>query len=110
MRLGGIDAVRGFSEGSEGGEIGMRWNLEGYTPDFGRNDVKVRALAFFDAGEVQPVGGARSSISSAGLGVRAGYAEQFAWRMDAGRILNAGNDPAQRTGDWRVHLGLSASF
>lgn len=110
MRLGGVDAVRGFSEGSESGEIGRRWNLEGYTPDFGKGDVKARALLFFDMGEVQSDVGARSSISSAGLGLRAGFAEQFMLRMDAGRIINAGNDPAQRAGDWRVNLGLSASF
>lgn len=110
MRLGGADAVRGFSEGSEGGERGLRWNLEGYTPDFGRGDARVRALAFFDGGEVRPMLGPRSSISSAGLGLRAGYTGQFTLRADAGRILNAGSDPAQRVGDWRAHLGLSASF
>lgn len=111
MRLGGVDAVRGFSEGSEGGEIGMRWNLEGYTPDFGKGDVKARSLAFFDAGEVRSSSTGYSSISSAGFGLRASYAEQFMLRMDAGRIINAGgNDPAQRVGDWRVNFGLSASF
>ncbi len=110
MRLGGIDAVRGFSEGSEGGEIGRRWNLEGYTPDLGKGNLKTRALAFFDAGEVQSRNGARSSISSAGLGLRAGYADQFTLRIDAGRIINAGTDPAQRVGDWRANLGLSASY
>ena len=112
MRLGGADAVRGFSEGSEGGESGLRWNLEGYTPNFGKGDVMARALVFFDAGEAKsndPLR-PRTSISSAGLGLRAGYAEQFTMRMDVGRIINAGNDPAQRAGDWRAHLGLSASF
>lgn len=110
MRLGGVDAVRGFSEGSEGGEIGMRWNLEGYTPDFGKGNLKARSLAFFDAGEVRSSSTGYSSISSAGLGLRASYAEQFMLRMDAGRIINAGSDPAQRVGDWRVNFGLSASF
>ncbi len=110
MRLGGVDGVRGFSEGSESGESGARWNLEGYTPDFGKGDARVRALAFFDAGQVRTSGGARSSISSAGFGMRAGYAEQFTLRMDAGRIINAGNDPVQRVGDWRVNFGLSANF
>ena len=112
MRLGGADAVRGFSEGSEPGESGMRWNLEGYTPDFGKGDVRARALAFFDAGEVKPNDPIRprSSISGAGFGLRAGYAGQFSLRMDAARIINAGNDPAQRVGDWRAHLGLTANF
>jgi len=110
LRLGGADGVRAFSEGSEGGEVGMRWNLEGYTPDFGKGDVKMRALAFFDAGEVDNRNTGRSTISGAGLGLRASYAEQFSLRMDAGRIVNAGNDTAQRVGDWRAHIGLSASF
>lgn len=110
MRLGGADAVRGFAEGSEGGESGMRWNLEGYTPDLGKGDVRARVLAFFDAGEVKITNGAKSSISGAGLGLRVGYGEQFSLRMDAARIVNAGTDPAQRVGDWRAHLGLSASF
>lgn len=110
MRLGGVDAVRGFSEGSEGGETGVRWNLEGYTPDFGNGEQKLRALLFFDAGEVRPTIGARSSISSAGFGLRASFDEQVMLRMDAGRILNAGNDAAQRVGNWLLHLGLAANF
>ncbi|MDD4928858.1 MAG: ShlB/FhaC/HecB family hemolysin secretion/activation protein [Gallionella sp.] len=110
IRLGGVDAVRGFSEGSEGGESGNRWNLEWYTPDFGKGDAKTRALAFFDGGEVSSANGSRSSISSAGFGLQAAYIEQYTLRMNAGRIINAGNDPTQRVGDWRIHLGLSASF
>ncbi len=111
MRLGGVDAVRGFSEGSESGDIGMRWNLEGYTPDFGKGSVKARVLLFFDTGEARfNDARPRSSISSVGVGLRAAYVEQFMLRMDAGRIVNTGNDPAQRAGDWRVNLGLSASY
>lgn len=115
FRLGGADAVRGFAEGSEGGESGARWNLEGYTPDFGKGDLRTRALVFFDAAEVkssQPDQRtfARSSISAAGIGVRASYQERFSLRCDAGRIINAGNDALQRVGDWRMHLSLSATF
>ncbi|HEX7454961.1 MAG TPA: hypothetical protein VF296_02870, partial [Gallionella sp.] len=68
------------------------------------------ALAFFDAGEVRSSFSGYSSISSTGFGLRTSYAEQFTLRMDAGRIINAGNDPVQRVGDWRVNLGLSAIF
>lgn len=110
IRLGGSDGVRGFAEGSEGGDTGVRWNLEGYTPDFGRNDITVRALAFFDAGQVKSANGARSSISGAGLGLRAGVASRYSLRMDAARIINAGTDPLQRVGDWRAHIGLAATF
>lgn len=111
MRLGGTDAVRGFSEGSAGGDSGIRWNLEGYTPNLGSGDFMVRALAFFDTGEARLANGTKSSISGAGMGLRANYTEQFSLRLDAARIIH--NDPAdqlQRVGNWRVHIGLSASF
>ncbi|OGS98608.1 MAG: hypothetical protein A3F73_03965 [Gallionellales bacterium RIFCSPLOWO2_12_FULL_59_22] len=110
MRLGGANAVRGFSEGSVGGEKGTRWNLEGYTPDFGSGDFRARGLVFFDAGETRSANGVRSSISGAGIGLRAGFAEQFSLRFDAARIINADTDPTQQEGDWRAHIGLSASF
>lgn len=110
MRLGGADAVRGFTEGSVGGETGLRWNLEGYTPDLGNGDVRARALVFFDMGETRSFSGVKSSISGAGFGLRAGFTEQFSLRLDAARILNADTDPLQRVGDWRAHIGLSASF
>ena len=110
MRLGGADAVRGFSEGSVAGEKGTRWNLEGYTPDFGRGDVMARGLVFFDAGEIRSANGTKSSISGAGIGLRASFAEQFSLRLDAARIINADTDPLQQKGDWRAHIGLSATF
>lgn len=110
MRLGGADAVRGFAEGSVGGETGMRWNLEGYTPDLGRGDIGARGLAFFDTGEIRYANGTKSSISGAGIGLRASFAEQFSLRFDAARIINADTDPLQRVGDWRSHIGLSATF
>lgn len=110
FRLGGADAVRGFAEGSVNGESGARWNVEGYTPNFGKGDLRTRALLFFDAGETKAANGTRSSVSSAGLGLRASYQERFSLRCDAGRIINADTDPLQRVGDWRMHLSLSASF
>lgn len=110
MRLGGADAVRGFSEGSVGGEKGTRLNLEGYTPNFGSGDIMARALVFFDAGEAESASGLRSSISGAGFGLRASFAEQFLLRFDVANIINADTDPLQQVGDWRAHIGLSASF
>jgi len=112
MRLGGADAVRGFTEGSESGESGARLNLEGYSPDFGKGGFRARALAFVDTGAARPNDPLRprSSIAGAGFGLRASYAEQFFLRMDAARITNAGNDPLQREGDWRLHVGLTATY
>jgi hemolysin activation/secretion protein len=88
----------------------VRWNLEGYTPDFGSGDVNARGLVFFDGGETRSATGARASISGAGIGLRASFADQFSLRLDAARIINADIDPLQQTGDWRAHVSLSASF
>lgn len=110
IRLGGADAVRGFSEGSEGGESGARLNVEGYTPDLGAGDFRTRALAFYDAGQATTADGVKTSIAGAGLGLRANYAEQYALRADLARIMKAGTDPEQRAGKWRAHLSLNATF
>ena len=110
IRLGGADAVRGFSEGSEGGESGARLNVEGYTPDFGMGNYRARALAFYDAGQVTTAAGVKTTISGAGLGLRANYAEQYALRVDLARIMKAGTDPEQLAGKWRAHLSLNATF
>lgn len=110
LRLGGMDGVRGFTEGSEGGETGLRGNLEGYTPALNRWNLNTRALAFIDAGQANASNGSRARIASYGAGIRTSYANQLMLRMDIGRILKAGNDPQQQVGDWRVHLGLSATF
>lgn len=110
IRLGGADAVRGFSEGSVGSDKGLRWNMEGYTPDFGKGDFKTQGLVFFDTGETRSSAGARSSISSAGFGLRGSFTERYSLRLDAARIINADTDPVQRVGDWRAHFSLLATF
>lgn len=110
LRLGGADAVRGFSEGSEGGEAGTRLNLEGYTPDFGKGDIRARALLFYDVGQAKPANGAKTTIAGAGLGLRISYTEQFSMRLDRAQITNAGTDPLQSAGDWRWHAALNATF
>lgn len=110
MRLGGADGVRGFSEGSETGEIGARMNVEGYLPVYEAGGAKLRALVFWDGGKVTAKSGSSIAISSAGFGLRSAYTNQYSFRMDAGRIMKAGNDPQQLKGDWRIHASLSATF
>ena len=110
IRMGGADAVRGFSEGSEGGETGGRLNLEGYTPDFGRGDFGLRAMVFYDRGQVKPTNDVTTTVASVGLGLRASYTEQLSMRLDWAQIRDAGTDPAQQVGDWRWHASLNASF
>ena len=109
MRLGGMYGVRGFAEGSEAGEQGTRWTLEGYTPSFSEWDIDNRALMFFDGGKVSSHGGLHSSITSAGLGLRSTW-KDFSARLDLARIGKAGSDPLQKVGDWRGHFELSTSF
>ena len=110
IRLGGADAVRGFSEGSEGGETGVRLNLEVYTPDFGKGDFRVRALVFYDAGKATPANGIKASIAGAGVGLRINYTDFLSMRLDRAQIKNAAEDPAQSAGDMRWHATLNASF
>ena len=109
MRLGGMNGVRGFTEGSEAGESGTRGTLEVYTPEMNGGGVKNRGLVFFDGGNVHSRSGVRSSITSAGLGVRSSW-EQVSFRLDAGRIGKAGLDPLQKAGSWRLHASVSATF
>jgi len=110
LRLGGSDGVRGYSEGSEGGESGVRGNLELYSPAFNRWSINTRGVFFFDAGAATASNGMKSSISGYGVGMRTGFGEQINLRMDAGRILKAGSDPQQPAGTWRIHAALTASF
>ncbi len=110
MRLGGADGVRGFSEGSESGEQGGLCNFEGYAPALQLGNGSARALLFVDGGAVYPKDANRIAVASAGLGMRASYSDSIGLRLDAGRIVNAGTDPNQLQGDWRIHASLSGTF
>jgi hemolysin activation/secretion protein len=110
IRMGGADGVRGFSEGSEGGESGTRVNLEGYSPDFGSGNLGLRAMLFYDMGWASPTDGETVTVKSLGAGLRASYTEQLSFRLDWAQIKDAGNDPEQVVGDWRWHASLNASF
>lgn len=110
IRLGGADGVRGFSEGSEGGETGVKANFEVYTPSATIWAYEGRALAFYDTGRVSAKSGASSTIASSGVGLRASSGSQLSLRTDFGWILDEGVDPLYRKGDWRVHASMSVSF
>ncbi|TNC99618.1 MAG: polypeptide-transport-associated domain-containing protein [Gallionellaceae bacterium] len=110
MRLGGADGVRGFSEGSETGEVGVRYNIETYSPALETSGAKLRGLVFLDGGGVKAKAGGSTDISSAGFGLRTAITETSSLRLDAGRIIKAGNDPQQLKGDWRIHAALMATF
>jgi hemolysin activation/secretion protein len=111
IRLGGAYGVRGFSEGSEGGDSGERLNLEGYTPDFGTGEIRARALVFYDAGQVTySSNSVKTTIGSVGIGLRANYGDRISLRCDVATIEKAGTDPDQQAGDWRTHASLTAVF
>ena len=110
IRLGGMDSVRGFTEGSEGGDRGVKVNEEIYTPALAKWHLNTRALIFYDAGQASTNLGSNVSIASYGVGVRSAYSETVSFRMDAGRIAKDGTDPQQVKGDWRIHFALSAIF
>ncbi len=109
MRLGGMNGVRGFSEGSEAGEKGMRWTVETYTPSSSYWGMDGRALVFLDGGRVSSRSGVHSAITSAGVGVRSVYRD-VTLRLDVARIGKAGTDPLQKVGDWRAHFELASTF
>lgn len=110
IRLGGMDGVRGFSEGSEGGDRGIKVNEEIYTPALLKWRLNTRALVFYDAGQASTNLGTNVSIASYGVGLRSAYSDSVSFRMDAGRIAKDGTDPQQVKGDWRAHIALAATF
>ncbi len=110
IRLGGMDAVRGFAEASEGGDRGNRGTLEFYTPASQKFRLNTRGLIFYDAGQASTNLGANVAIASYGVGMRSAYSDAVSLRLDAGRISKAGTDPTQVAGDWRIQFALSTIF
>jgi len=113
IRLGGADGVRGFSEGSEGGDSGLRMNVEAYSPNFGSSDLMARALVFYDMGKASsniPGSTVSTSIAGAGFGFRVNKGDRYALRVDFAKITKEGNDPQQMKGDGRVHASFNANF
>ncbi|MEQ1913880.1 MAG: ShlB/FhaC/HecB family hemolysin secretion/activation protein [Sideroxydans sp.] len=110
IRLGGVDGVRGFAEGSEGGENGMKLNLEAFAPLFEQDKFNLRGLIFFDWGTAKSKANSATAISALGFGLRSTFSEQYSVRLDAGRIVKAGNDPQQKVGNWRLHASMVATF
>lgn len=91
--IGGAFSVRGFSERQFANDSGIFANFEVYTPEIASlfkldNSNKLRFLAFYDIGHVvrnQPLvnDAARTSLSSAGLGLRLTHDNNVSIRLDA---------------------------
>lgn len=114
---GGAGSVRGFREREVAGDQGHFAGAEIQTPNWCPANaafaVQCRALAFVDAatvsrnkalpGEVQ-----RTSISSAGLGLRFVLDRSVSMQVDYGRVIDGGGTRA--AGDSRVHVALALSY
>jgi hemolysin activation/secretion protein len=116
--LGGWNSVRGFFEREFASDRGFYGTLELYTPNIGPRITwsgidSLRLLAFYDAGGLtrnNPAPGdtVHQSVSSAGVGLRAGIKKNFSLRVDAGSVIDEGG--SKHRGDILVHFGILASF
>jgi hemolysin activation/secretion protein len=112
--MGGADSVRGYYERETASDVGRRFSLEGYGPDFGSwigSTWRARALVFADAArghDNAPARGPENKLGSFGLGLRANEGKSIAFRLDAAR---ATQDAGTRIkGDTRVHFAAAYSF
>jgi len=101
--FGGQESVRGLDERSFSNDEGYQITAEAYTPEFGKyltdtikflpDTFKIRALAFYDTGNVKRNHPAvfesqGAHVTSMGLGFRAALSEDMNFRMDYARINN----------------------
>jgi hemolysin activation/secretion protein len=114
---GGANSVRGFREREVAGDQGQFASAEVQTPNWCPVNAAIalhcRALAFVDAANVSrnkalPGEEPRTSIASAGLGLRFILDKRASLQVDYGRVLDGGGTRA--AGDSRVHIALSLSY
>ena len=112
--LGGIDYVRGFGERAVSNDYGDRGTLELITPALALPlTSQARAVAFVDGGVVRrnhtlPGEVSKTSISSAGLGVRMSVANAAQLRIDTAFVID-GDAPYVR-GSNKTHARLIYLF
>lgn len=114
---GGAASVRGFQEREVAGDKGQFANVEIQTPNWcpatAAIVVQCRALAFVDAASVSrnkalPGEEQRTSIASAGLGLRFAMDRRASLLLDYARVIDGGG--LRASGDSRVHVALSVSY
>ena len=112
--VGGQDSVRGFYERQLANDSGIRGSVELYSPELhGRSELKLRALAFYDAGglwrnKAQPGETEHITVASTGIGLRGGYGKRLSYRVDWAMVTDGG--ATRVPGDKRVHASLILSF
>jgi len=112
--MGGADSVRGYYERETASDVGRRFSLEGYSPDFGSrigSTWRARALVFYDAARGHdniPERGPENKLGGFGLGLRANQGKSFAFRLDVARVTQ---DAGTRlNGEYRAHAAVAYSF
>ena len=117
--LTGAAAVRGFEERAVSTDSGAFVNAELYTPDIAQRHAlpgSLRALVFADAGHGfnSHVGAsgipASATVSSLGVGLRAGFGRDFTARVDVARVGDAGGSATEHRGDWNAHVAVAYAF
>lgn len=113
--LGGAASVRGFRDREVSSDRGHQGTLELLTPELasGASGLRLRALAFYDFGQVRrnhalPGEMLVEGISSYGLGLRAAWSEQASLRLDYGVVAQPGG--SQGHGDGRLSASLIYQF
>jgi len=115
--LGGADSLRGFDERAVTGDRGWRAGLELFGPDLGAKSgldgLALRPVVFLEGGQMSrlnPQAGdiAQQTLSSAGLGMRLGYAGKLSAQIDWGRVINGGGTVDD--GGSRFHFNLGYVF
>lgn len=114
---GGAGSVRGFTEREVAGDQGQFASGEVQTPNWCANltafALQCRALAFVDAASVSrnkalPGEEQRTTIASAGVGLRFAVDRNASLQVDYGRVIDGGG--TRSAGDGRLHVALSLSY
>lgn len=112
--MGGQDSVRGYFERETANDVGNRFSLEGYTPDFGArlgSGWTARALAFTDMAhgrDNDPARNPNNGLSSVGVGLRVNQGKSLALRLDWAYVTNAAGSRPE--GSDRLHFAVAYSF
>jgi hemolysin activation/secretion protein len=116
--LGGPDSVRGFLLREVANDKGAQGQFELYSPDFGNapgvENIRIRALAFYDYGHLwrnnpQPSEMTSATLSSAGVGLRLVMPRNFTARFDFAHIFQ-GKEIAAAGGSRTFNFSIAVLF
>ncbi|MFT5113444.1 MAG: hemolysin activation/secretion protein [Parasphingorhabdus sp.] len=110
--VGGSNSIRGFREREVSGDKGYLFQLEAWTPKWGKQPA--RGVIFVEKGHsklIDPLPGemGSDSIFGIGAGVSWTFKSRLSMRLDIGYAVDgvdSANQGSTRDGDERVHLNL----